>query len=116
MREFRTAVRSREAHFTGGNIHSTTIQPTPNTMKPNLLVLIGCMFFLGACSKQEPASAPEATSTAPTATEVPAVQPQAPKVVTAERIQEIEASGQTGLWSSTTEVCAKEINQGLRTT
>ena len=86
-------------------------------MKPNPLVLIGCLFFLGACSKPEPAAAPEATSsTAPAATETPAAQPQAPKVVTAERIQEIEASGLTGLRSSVTEVCAKEVNQGLRTT
>lgn len=86
-------------------------------MKPNSLALVGCLLFLCACSKPEPPPATESKAPAgPVSTQMPAAQPQAPKVTTAERIQEIEASGQTGLWSSVTEVCTKEINQGLRTT
>lgn len=39
----------------------------------------------------------------------------APLPTTAERIKQIQASGRTGLWSSTTEVCRKEAVPGLRT-
>ena len=86
-------------------------------MKPNHLALVCSLLLLGACSRPEPVPATEAsTSTTTAPADVAVAQPQPPKVVTAERIQEIEASGQTGLWSSVNEICAKDVNQGLRTT
>lgn len=86
-------------------------------MKPNIIALIGCLSLLGACSKPEPAPATDVkASTTPAQAATPAPQGRAPKVATAERIQEIEASGQTGLWASVTEVCPKDVKLGLRTT
>lgn len=38
-----------------------------------------------------------------------------PQSTTTERIKQIQASGRTGQWSSTTEVCRKEAVAGLRT-
>lgn len=80
-------------------------------MKPSYLFLSGCLVVLGACSKPEPVPTPDARSASP----APKPPAQARKAITPERIQEIEASGQSGLWSSVTEVCAKDVNLGLRT-
>lgn len=86
-------------------------------MKPNTIALIGCLFFLSACSRPESAPASDTKAAASPATPAtPAAPSRLPKIATAERVQEIEASGQTGLWASVTEVCAKDIKLGLRTT
>ncbi|GAB3379196.1 hypothetical protein [Lysobacter fragariae] len=88
-----------------------------------LLVLASTLAFAG-CSQEAPApqATPqqEATQAAPAPAPVPEpaapAAPQPPKPTTPERMAEIEAMGQTGIWATMTEVCKKEVKQGLRTT
>jgi len=80
------------------------------------LVLASSLLALAACSKQE--QAPVATP-APQQSTAPAPAPRAaqpPKPTSPERIAEIKASGQTGLWATVVDVCPADVKAGVRTT
>ncbi len=95
--------------------HAPT-QDKETTMRNRLFLLILAAIALSACSKQEAASAPAQAPVAETAA-APAKASQAQSTPTSpERIKQIEASGQTGLWSDVTDVCPGDVKNGLRTT
>lgn len=79
---------------------------------PLLVLLLATA--LVACQKSEP-SQPERTSEVPSSFEAKPAPAIPPKPTSPERIAEIEATGQTGLWATTSEVCTSEVRSGLRT-
>ena len=87
-------------------------------MKNATFLLLAFVLALAGCSGQDQStpqsSGPALTAAPPPETPAPAaVQPAKP--TSPERIAEIEASGQTGMWATVTEVCPKDIKTGLRT-
>lgn len=87
-------------------------------MKNATFLLLAFVLALAGCSGQDQStpqsSGPALTAAPPAETPAPAaVQPAKP--TSPERIAEIEASGQTGMWATVTEVCPKDIKTGLRT-
>lgn len=85
-------------------------------MKNAPFFVLASVLALAGCTRQEPA-APQKQAEPASKTTTPAKTPaQAPKPTSPERIAEIEASGQTGVWTTVTEVCRKDIRAGLRTT
>jgi hypothetical protein len=91
-----------------------TTAPVNNLTKKFVLAL--GLLALAACSKQE--QTPAATP-APQQPTVPAPAPRAaqpPKATSPERIAEIRASGQRGLWATVADVCQGDIKSGVRTT
>jgi hypothetical protein len=88
--------------------------PVNNPTKKFVLAL--GLLALAACSKQEQTPAATPAPQQPTA---PAPAPraaQAPKPTSPERIAEIKASGQKGLWATVADVCRDDIKSGVRTT
>lgn len=77
-------------------------------MRNHLYIALFAAAALTACKGKDPSPpSPGTTEATPAAVTRPAtdVAPKKPKVTSPERISEIEASGQTGLWSSVAAVC-----------
>lgn len=81
-------------------------------MKKAVFAVVAASLLFAGCSRQE---SPESAPTAQTQPTPPVPAPQAPLAPSPERIAEIEASGQTGLWSTVTEVCPADVKAGVRT-
>jgi hypothetical protein len=77
----------------------------PNVKTSHILASCLC-FALAACGQHEaaPATAQESASDA---TQPAATKPARNKRLTAQDIARIEATGKTGLWAETTEICGK---------
>lgn len=80
------------------------------------LVLASSLLALAACSKQEqtPVATPAPPQSTPSTPAPRAAQP--PRPTSPERIAEIKASGQKGMWATVTDVCRGDIKSGVRTT
>lgn len=84
--------------------------------KPFLAVSLSLLVLAGCQRSPEPANdAASPASEAPAPVVAEPAKPK-PKVLTAEEIAAIEASGRTGLWSDVTDACAKGKPQSANLT
>ena len=84
-------------------------------MKQALLCLAALTLLLTACNRPAGDTGAVTTpSTAPPATAPTAAKKPRPKPISAEEIAQIEATGQTGLWSDVTEVCSTDAKTRVR--
>jgi hypothetical protein len=81
----------------------------PNVKSRHILVSTLC-FALAACGQLDAAPAAQGAATDAAAT------PARNKRLTAQDIARIEATGKTGIWTDTTEICSKNARRGVRAT